>query len=116
MTTTVMTKGGGAQPVRADTSGLTTGPIALRAYGFASAATAAAAAGFVAEGGPAMSVYVVSAAELASGKFILDGDPAALPVYTAPTTIPLGGPYFVNNYPVEGGLAQPIYLVGGSLT
>lgn len=103
MTTTVPTKGGGAQPVRQDASGLNFGGPALRVYGFASEA-AASASGYRCEGGPAMSVYIVSAAQLASGQFYLEGDAAALPVYTAPA-----------GSMVEGSFAQPVYLVGGIL-
>lgn len=103
MTTTVPTKAGPAQAVRADASGLNLAGPALRVYGFANEA-AAAAAGYRCEGGPAISVYLVSAAELASGRFYLEGDAAALPVYTAPA-----------NSLVEGSYAQPVYLVGGSL-
>lgn len=114
MTTTVPAKGP-ALPVRTDTSGQTIGQKAWRVYAFKDAASAVAA-GFSAEGGGATSVYVVSQSELDNGKFILDGDPVAQAVYTAPTTIPLGGPYKIEAYPVEGGLSQAIFLVGGSLT
>lgn len=114
MTTTLPTKGP-AIPVRTDASGLTTGPQAWRVYGFADEASVRAA-GFNADGGGATSVYLVSAAELASGEFILSGDPVAQAVYTAPTTTAIDGLHVIDNYPVEGGLAQPVYLVGGSLT
>lgn len=103
MTTTVPTKCGGAQPVRQDASGLNFGGPALRVYGYPSEA-AAAAAGYRCEGGAAMSVYLVSAAQLASGQFYLEGDAAALPIYTAPA-----------GSMVEGGYSTPCYLVGGSL-
>jgi len=103
MTTTVPTQGGPARPVRQDASGLRIGGPALPVYGFANEA-AAIAAGYTCEGGAAMSVYVVSAAQLASGQFYLEGDPAALPIYTAPA-----------GSMVEGDLAQAIFLTGGSL-
>lgn len=103
MTTTVPVQGGPAHPVRQDNSGLKVGGPALPVYGFADEA-AAAAAGYPCEGGPASSVYVVSAAQLANGQFYLEGTPAAMPVYTAPV-----------NSPVEGDYAQAVYLVGGSL-
>ena len=102
MTTTVSVKGGPAMPVRS-TGDPAIGLTALRAYGFATPA-AAQAAGYTCEGGGATSIYIVSAAEIASGKFLLEGDPAATPIYTAPT-----------GTPVEGGYSTPIYLVGGSL-
>lgn len=104
MTTTVPTHGGPAVPVSSDTSGKTMGRVALRAYGFPSEADAIAA-GFHSEAGPASSVYVVSAAELVSGKYVLEGDPKATPIYTAPAGMR-----------VEGGYSQPVYLVGGSLS
>jgi hypothetical protein len=103
MTISIPIHGGGAQPVSSDTSGKTIGRVALRAYGFPSEA-AAIAASYRSEAGPAMSVYVVSAAQLASGAFVLDGDPKALPVYAAPAGMK-----------VEGGYSQPIYVAGGSL-
>jgi hypothetical protein len=103
MTTTVPTKGGPAQAVRQDMSGLNLGGPALRVYGFASAADAAAA-GYAGESAPAMSIYLVSDAQLASGQFYLEGDPATTAIYTAPV-----------GTPTEGSYTQPVYLVGGSL-
>jgi predicted RecA/RadA family phage recombinase len=75
----------------------------MRAYGFATAA-AARAAGFNSEAGPAMTVIVVTQAQLNAGTFVLDGDPKAIPIYTAPVGMA-----------IEGGYSQPIFLVGGSL-
>lgn len=93
MSTTLQTHGGGAQPISIDTSGKVTGGPALRCYIFASAATAQAA-GFVCEGGPAMSVAVVGTG------WLDEGDPSALPCYQVPA-----------GYPVEGGFAVPIVSV-----
>jgi predicted RecA/RadA family phage recombinase len=75
----------------------------MRAYGFASEA-AASAAGYRCEAGPAMTVIIVTQAQLNSGQFVLDGDPKALPIYTAPVGMR-----------IEGGYSQPVFLVGGSL-
>lgn len=101
MTTTLSAHGGGAQPARIDTSGKIAGGAAMRVYGFDSEA-AAQAAGFVCEGGPAMSVALITDAQLASGAWKLDGDPFAVVVYTAPDSIPS-----------EGGFAVPVYAVNG---
>ena len=103
MTTTVPTHGGPAQPVSVVTDGKAIGRKAMRAYGFATAADAAAA-GYLCEAGPAMTVIVVTQAQLNSGEFVLDGDPKSLPVYLAPAGMA-----------IEGGFSQPIFLVGGSL-
>lgn len=103
MTTTVPVKGQ-AIPIRNSASGLTIGRRALRVYGFADAASAVAS-GFGAVGGGANPIYLVSAAELESGAFILDGDPVAQAIYNAPWSSP-----------PQGGYAQPVYLVGGSLS
>ena len=103
MTTTVPTHGGPAQPVSVVTDGKTIGRQAMRAYGFATAADAAAA-GYLCEAGPAMTVIVVTQAQLNAGTFVLDGDPKSLPVYLAPAGMH-----------IEGGYSQPIFLVGGSL-
>lgn len=105
MTTTVPTKGGSVTPVSVSTDGKTIGRVALRVYGFKNAADAIAAGFHSAEAGPAMSVYVVTQAQLNAGQFVLEGDPKALPIYTAPAGMK-----------VEGGYSQPIFLVGGSLT
>lgn len=105
MTTTTPTKGGPAQPASVNTDGKTIGRVALRVYGFDTAADAVAAGFHSAEAGPAMSVYVVSDAELASGKYVLEGDPKATPIYTAPAGMK-----------VEAGYSQPVFLVGGSLS
>lgn len=101
MTTTVKALGGGAQPASIDTSGRVAGGSALRVYGFDSEADAIAA-GYVCEGGPAMSVSLITDAQIASGAWKAEGDPAALVVYTAP-----------SNMPVEGGYALPVYSVNG---
>lgn len=101
MTTTVKALGGGAQPASIDTSGKVAGGAALRVYGFDSV-EAAQAAGYVCEGGPAMSVSLITDAQIASGAWKAEGDPAALVVYTAP-----------SNMPVEGGYALPVYSVNG---
>ena len=93
MTTTLQAHGGGAQPISVDTSGRVQGGPALRCYVFASEA-AAVAAGYVCEGGPAMSVAIVGA------EWKTEGDPSALVVYTAPAGMP-----------IEGGYAQPIIQV-----
>jgi hypothetical protein len=103
MTTTVPTHGGPALPVSVATDGKTIGRQAMRAYGFATAA-AANAEGYLCEAGPAMTVIVVTQAQLNSGEFVLDGDPKALPIYNAPAGMH-----------IEGGYSQPIFLVGGSL-
>jgi hypothetical protein len=55
------------------------------------------------EGGPSMPVKVVSAAELESGVYFLEGDTLPIPVILD------------SSGQVEGGPAIPIYLVGGSL-
>lgn len=91
--TTLQAHGGGAQPISIDTSGKVAGGPALRAYVFANEA-AALAAGYVCEGGPAMSVAIVSAG------WLTEADPSALPVYIAPA-----------NMPVEGGYANPMIQV-----
>lgn len=101
MTTTTQTHGGGAQPASIDTSGKATGGAALRVYGFDSEADAIAA-GYVCEGGPAMSVALITDAQIASGAWRLEGDPSGTAVYTAP-----------SNMPVEGGFAVPVYPVNG---
>lgn len=101
MTTTLQSHGGGAQPASIDTSGKVTGGTALRIYGFDSA-EAAHAAGYVCEGGPAMSVALITDAQIASGAWKAEGDPSATIIYTAPSSMP-----------VEGGYAVPIYAVNG---
>lgn len=101
MTTTLQSHGGGAQPASIDTSGKVTGGTALRVYGFDSA-EAAHAAGYVCEGGPAMSVALITDAQIASGAWKAEGDPSATIIYTAPSSMP-----------VEGGYAVPIYAVNG---
>lgn len=101
MTTTLQAHGGGAQPASIDTSGKVAGGAAQRVYGFDSV-EAAQAAGYVCEGGPAMSVALITDAQIASGAWKAEGDPAALVVYTAP-----------SNMPVEGGYALPVYSVNG---
>jgi hypothetical protein len=103
MTTTVPTHGGPAQPVSVVTDGKTSGRQALRAYGFATAADAAAA-GYLCEAGPAMTVIVVTQAQLNAGTFVIDGDPKSLAIVSAPAGMH-----------IEGGYSQPIFLVGGSL-
>lgn len=102
MTTTTPTKGGSVQPASVNTDGKTIGRVALRVYGFDTATDAIAAGFHSPEAGPAMSVYVVSDAELASGKYVLEGDPKATPIYTAPAGMK-----------VEAGYSQPVYPVNG---
>lgn len=102
MTTTQPTKGGSVQCVKKDTSGKTIGRVAMRVYGFDTAADAIAAGFHSPEAGPAMSVYLVSQAEINSGKFVLEGDPKATAVYTAPA-----------GFKVEGGYSTPIFAVNG---
>lgn len=105
--TTLQTHGGGAQPASIDTSGKAFGGAALRVYGFDSEADARAA-GFVCEGGPAMSVALITDAQINAGAWRLEGDPAALVVYTAPAGMPIEGGYSVPVYPVNGwGSASP---------
>lgn len=101
MTTTLQSHGGGAQPASIDTSGKVTGGTALRVYGF-DTPEAARAAGYVCEGGPAMSVALITDAQIASGAWKAEGDPSATIIYTAPSSMP-----------VEGGYAVPIYAVNG---
>lgn len=101
MTTTLQAHGGGAQPASIDTSGKIAGGVALRVYGFDSAEDARAA-GYICEGGPAMSVALITDAQIASGAWKAEGDPSAMVVYTAPA-----------NLPVEGGYAVPVYAVNG---
>jgi hypothetical protein len=91
--------GGGAQPISVDTSGKISGGPAMPAYVFASEA-AAIAAGYVCEAGPAMSVALITAAQIASGEWKRDADPFAVVCYIAPV-----------NMPVEGGYAVPIVQV-----
>lgn len=102
MTTTTPTKGGSVQPVSLDTSGKTIGRVAMRVYGFNTAADAVAAGFHSPEAGPAMSAYLVTQAQLDSGQFVLEGDPKATAVYTAPAGMK-----------VEGGYSQPIFPVNG---
>lgn len=97
--TTLPAHGGSAQPVHVDTSGNTTGGPALRCYVFADEA-AAKAAGYLCEAGPAMSVALISAAQLATGAWKAEGDPKALAVYIAPAGMA-----------IEGGYAVPIVQV-----
>jgi hypothetical protein len=101
--TTVPTHGGSAVPVSVVTDSKTIGRVALRAYGFHNEA-AALAAGFLCEAGPAMTVIIVTQAQLNAGTFVLEGDPKATVIYPAPAGMR-----------IEGGYSQPIYLVGGSL-
>jgi len=103
MTTTVPIHGGPAQPVSVVTDGKAIGRKAMRAYGFATAADAAAA-GYLCEAGPAMTVIVVTQAQLNAGTFVLDGDPKSLPIYNAPAGMH-----------IEGGFSQAVFIVGGSL-
>lgn len=110
MTTTLQAHGGGAQPASIDTSGKVAGGAAQRVYGFDSV-EAAQAAGYVCEGGPAMSVALITDAQIASGEWKAEGDPAALVVYTAPTNMPVEGGYAVPVYPVNGwGSSTPVTL------
>jgi hypothetical protein len=60
----------------------------------------ALAAGYVCEGGPAMSVALITATQIASGEWKAEGDPAATVFYIAPAGMP-----------VEGGYANPIVQV-----
>lgn len=106
MTTTTQTHGGGAQPASIDTSGKVTGGAALRVYGFDSEADAQAA-GYVCEGGPAMSVALITDAQLSSGAWRLEGDPSGTAVYTAPANMPIEGGYAVPVYPVNGWGSAP---------
>src|SRR5512135_1929625 len=106
MTTTLQAHGGGAQPASIDTSGKVAGGVALRVYGFDSA-DAARAAGYVCEGGPAMSVALITDAQIASGAWKAEGDPSALVVYTAPSNLPVEGGYAVPVYPVNGWGSAP---------
>lgn len=99
--TTLSAHGGGAQPASIDTSGRVTGGAALRVYGFDSEADAIAA-GYVCEGGPAMSVAIITDAQIASGAWKTEGDPKATAIYTAPATMPVEGGYAVPVYPVNG--------------
>lgn len=105
MTTTIQTKGGSVQPASVNTDGKTIGRVALRAYAFPTAAQAVAAGFHSAESGPAMSIVLVTQAQLDAGTFVLDGDPKATPIYTAPVGMK-----------VEGGYSQPVFIAGGSLT
>jgi hypothetical protein len=90
MTTSIPVRGDSAQAVTTSVSSTTIGRVAFNGYLFASAA-AAQAAGFNVEAGPALPVYVVSAAELAAGTFIVEGDPMATPLYPAPAGMPIAG-------------------------
>lgn len=101
MTTTLPTKGGPATAVTIKTDHRVNGRIAISVYGFSSAA-AAEAAGFPAESGPATPIYIVTAAELASGAFVQEADPKSTPVYTAPPGMA-----------TEGGYATPVVVVNG---
>ncbi len=80
------------------------GRVAISVYAFASEA-AAKAAGFACESGPATPIYVVTAAELAAGTFVQEGDPKATPIYPAPAGMA-----------TEGGYATPVVIAGGSLS
>jgi hypothetical protein len=90
-------------PVSVATDGKTIGRVALRAYGFPNEAVAVAA-GFRCAAGPAMTVIVVTQAQINAGTFVLEGDPKATAVYPAPVGMR-----------IEGGYSQPIFIVGGSL-
>lgn len=94
MTTTLPSHGGGAQPISIDTSGHIAGGPAIRAYVFTTLLDALAA-GYVCEGGPAMSVALVT-----EPQWKAEGDPAATVFYIAPAGMP-----------VEGGYANPIVQV-----
>lgn len=102
--TSLPSRGGSATPVSVTTIRKTIGRVAQRVYSFPSMADAAAA-GYKGESGPASSVYVVSAAELASGLFVAEGDPKSAPVYVAPAWMA-----------VEGGYATPIVVVEGAVS
>lgn len=102
MTTTVPTKGGSVHPASVNTDGKTMGRVALRVYGFDTAADAIAAGFHSPEAGPAMSVYVVTQAQVDDGTFVVEGDPKALAIYTAPAAMK-----------VEAGYSQPVYPVNG---
>lgn len=114
MATTLQAHGGGAQPASIDTSGKVAGGAAQRVYGFDSV-EAAQAAGYVCEGGPAMSVALITDAQIASGAWKAEGDPAALVVYTAPDGMPVEGGYAVPVYPVNGWGSAPAPVPGGPL-
>lgn len=104
MTTSVPTRGGPALPVTNRTDHKAQGRVAISVYGFANEADAVAA-GFKAQAGPAMPIYIVTAAELANGTFVQEADPKATPIYTAPAGMA-----------TEGDYATPVILVGGSLS
>lgn len=104
MTTSVPTRGGPALPVTNRTDHKAQGRVAISVYGFANEADAVTA-GFKAQAGPAMPIYIVTAAEIANGTFVQEADPKATPIYTAPAGMK-----------VEAGYSQPVYLVGGSLS
>lgn len=104
--TTLQTHGGGAQPASIDTSGKVAGGAALRVYGFDSEADAIAA-GYVCAGGPAMSVALITDAQIASGEWKVEGDPSGAAVYTAPASMLVEGGYAVPVYPVNGWGSAP---------
>lgn len=84
MGTTVQVSGDVAAPCRA-VSDLVVKGKAINVYGF-NTVEEAIAAGFSVEAGPVTPVHIVTAQELAAGKFIPDGDPSASPVFTAPAS------------------------------
>ena len=87
------------RPVVLSTNPPAAGPV-RRVAGYTSVP-----AGEWVDGGPATPVYVVSAAQLASGQFWLSGDVEPLPMVA-----------ITDGRPVEGRVAPvPVYVVSGSL-
>lgn len=101
MMTNVPTRGGPALPVTNRTDHKAQGRVAISVYGFANEADAVAA-GFKAQAGPAMPIYIVTAAELANGTFVQEADPKATPIYTAPAGMA-----------TEGDYATPVIVMNG---
>lgn len=102
-------KGGGALPVRQNTTGPVQGGPAKRVYGYT-----AAPGDRPAIGGPAQPVRVLTDADLRAngGDYVLDGDPVAMPIYDAPAGARVVGGPALAVYPVNGWPEVPItYLL-----
>lgn len=92
--------GGDAQPVSVSADP-PKGLIAIPAYGYT---LATLPADVEIEGGDARPVYLVSAAQIASGEFALQGNPAPIRLVSG-----TGRPVLGDAAPIA------VYLVGGSL-
>jgi hypothetical protein len=96
--------GGAAQSVKVVTDAASVGGAAMPVYGYPGLPSG----GRSIAGAPAMRVKVIAASDLIinGGRYWLAGSPCALPV----SSLAVNG---VTSQ--EGGIAIPVYLVGGSL-